>query len=95
MKKITDQSVFIISMSVAVAIILYGSLLSENLADISEKVMAWVSTNFGWLYIIFVFFLCIFLAWLAFSKYGKIKLGKDNDTVISIGIQCFFAAERE
>ena len=79
MKKITDQSVFIISMSVAVAIILYGSLLSENLADISEKVMAWVSTNFGWLYIIFVFFLCIFLAWLAFSKYGKIKLGKDND----------------
>ena len=38
MKKITDQSVFIISMSVAVAIILYGSLLSENLADISEKI---------------------------------------------------------
>lgn len=74
-----DSLVFFISVAIAVAVILYGYLFSESLVVVSDNIMAWVSTNFGWLYIAFVFFLCIFLTWLAFSKYGKIKLGKDNE----------------
>lgn len=77
MKK--SQSVFYISVAIAVAVILYGVLFSENLVAVSGSIMTWVSTNFGWLYIVFVFFLCIFLTWLAFSKYGKIRLGKDEE----------------
>lgn len=77
MKK--NQSVFIISVAIAIAVIIYGFLFSDSLVSVSNAIMSWVSTNFGWLYIIFVFFLCIFLIWLVFSKYGKIKLGKDND----------------
>ena len=77
MKK--SQSVFYISVAIAAAVILYGVLFSENLVAVSGSIMAWVSTNFGWLYIVFVFFLCVFLTWLAFSKYGKIRLGKDGE----------------
>lgn len=73
------SSVFFISVAIAVAVILYGYFFSENLVLVSSIIMTWVSTYFGWLYIVFVFFLCIFLTWLAFSKYGKIKLGKDNE----------------
>ena len=70
-----SQAVFIISILVAVAIVLYGYLFPDSMGGISGIVMSWVSDRFGWLYIIFVFFLCIFLAWLAFGKYGNIKLG--------------------
>lgn len=75
----TNQSVFYISVGIAGAVILYGALFSESLVAASGTIMSWVSTYFGWLYIAFVFFLCLFLTWLAFSKYGKIKLGKDEE----------------
>ena len=71
--------VFLISVSIAVVVILYGCFFSEHLITVSNFVMTWVSINVGWLYIIFVFFLCIFLTWLAFSRYGRIRLGKDSD----------------
>lgn len=79
MQKIKQEAVFIISVTIAIIIILYGFLFSDNLVLISGNIMSWVSTSFGWLYIFFVFFLCIFLIWIAFSKYGKIRLGKDNE----------------
>lgn len=77
MKK--NQSVFFISVAIAVAVILYGYFFSESLVAVSGVVMSWVNTNFGWLYIGFVSFLCVFLTWLALSKYGKITLGKDEE----------------
>lgn len=73
------NSVFLISVAIAIVIILYGYFFSKSLVTVSSVIMSWVSINFGWLYIIFVFFLCIFLTWLASSKYGKIKLGNDNE----------------
>ena len=74
-----DTSVFIISVAIAIVIILYGFLFSDSLVAVSDVIMSWVGKTFGWLYIIFIAFLCIFLTWLAFSKYGKIKLGKDSE----------------
>ena len=71
--------VFVISLGISICVILYGYFFSSSLVNVSSEIMSWVSINFGWLYIFFVFFLCIFLTWLAFSKYGKIKLGKDGD----------------
>lgn len=73
------SSVFIISLAIAIALIIYGITFSSQLADISSVVMAWVSNNFGWLYILSVFGFIIFLAIIAFSKWGRIKLGKDTD----------------
>lgn len=79
MNRIKKEPVFIISLIIAVAIILYGTAFGDNLITVSEAVMNWVSSTFGWLYIAFVSFLCIFLAWLAFGKYGKVRLGKDHE----------------
>lgn len=79
MSKLKKESVFIISVAIAVTIILYGYFFNESLVAMSNAIMSWVSTNFGWLYIVFVFFCCIFLTWLAFSNYGKIKLGKEDE----------------
>ena len=71
------SDVFAVSVIIAIAVIFYGYFYNESLIYVSNLIMSWVSTTFGWLYIGFIFFLCIFLTWLAFSKYGKIRLGKD------------------
>lgn len=73
------NDVFIVSVIIAITVIFYGYFFNESLIYVSSLIMSWVSTNFGWLYIGFIFFLCIFLTWLAFSKYGVLRLGKDNE----------------
>ncbi len=73
------NSVFIVSMLIAVLIIVGGTVYSDALNDVSGPIMEYVSRQFGWLYIAFVGFLCVFLLWLAFGKYGSIKLGGDDE----------------
>lgn len=79
MKSFLNNIVFVVSIVVAVAVIVFGFFFSEQMKSTSSIVMSFVSNYFGWIYIGFVFFLCIFLTWIALSKYGKIKLGDDND----------------
>lgn len=71
--------VFLFSVIIAVFIIIYGSIYANQLANISSIIMNWVSTNFGWLYIISVALFIVFLTGLAVSHFGNIKLGKDDD----------------
>lgn len=79
MKTIKKEIVFIVSIAIAIALIIYGIVCSSQLAEVSGMVMAWVSNNFGWLYVAGVFGFILFLTGIACSKYGKIKLGKDED----------------
>ena len=71
--------VFVISLMIAVALIVYGTVCNDQLDLVSGKVMRWVSQNFGWLYVACVFAFCLILLFVAFSKFGKIKLGKPGD----------------
>lgn len=73
------NKVFIISIFIAAFVIVFGLLFNTSLSTISASIMAWVSTNFGWLYVLSVFAFILFLAGIAMSKWGNIKLGKDND----------------
>lgn len=73
------NSVFLISLIIAIAVIIFGYICHDVLADISGMVMSWVSNDFGWLYVAGVFGFILFLAFVAFSKWGNIKLGKDDD----------------
>ncbi len=83
MKKVLNylkqNIVFAVSVCVALFIIVYGCLCNSTLNDLSAIIMNWVSINFGWLYVLCVFAFCVFLTIVAFSKYGKIKLGKETD----------------
>lgn len=73
------NGVFLISLIIAIAVIIFGYICHDVLADISGMAMSWVSNNFGWIYVASVFGFIIFLALIAFSKWGSIKLGKDDD----------------
>lgn len=73
------NGVFLISLIIAVAVIIFGYVYHDVLEDIAGVIMEWVSNKFGWLYVASVFGFIIFLAIIALSKWGNIKLGKDDD----------------
>jgi len=76
---ISQNSVFVCTVLIAVLVIVFGAIYSKELGTISAIFMQWVSSRFGWLYIWSIVIFCVFLAWISFSKYGKIKLGGDNE----------------
>ena len=60
MKIFRNNVVFIISVLISVLVIMYGFFYNDTLNLVSGIVMNWVSLNFGWLYVLFVAFLCFF-----------------------------------
>lgn len=80
MKKwISENKVFAITVLIAVAVIVFGAIYSDVLAEWSASLMSWVSLKFGWLFVLSVIAFIVFLGWMAFGKYGNVKLGKDTD----------------
>src|SRR5699024_7937805 len=76
MKKIT--SVFIASFILTILFIFWGAIAPENLESVSGAAQNFLQTNFGWFYLISASVILLFVIYLAFSKYGNIKLGKDD-----------------
>ena len=52
----------------------------EEAAQVASTWMNAVTTNFGWLFSLVAFLTLIFCFWLAFGKYGQVKLGQPGDT---------------
>ncbi|OEH54386.1 choline transporter [Oceanobacillus sp. E9] len=77
MKSVT--SVFWYSLALCIIVVLWGSYAPSNLEGFTSDVTTFISDTFGWYYLIIVMLMLIFCVYLIFSKYGKIKLGKEND----------------
>src|SRR5690625_2027902 len=77
MRKFTP--VFIISLSIILAFILWGTINNENLYNVTTAIQNFLQIRFGWFYLISATVILIFVIYLAFSKYGNIKLGNDDD----------------
>lgn len=71
--------VFIISFCVILFFILLGTISPDILNYLSSTLHSFILDNFSWLYLISAFFFLIFSLGLALSKFGTIKLGKDNE----------------
>ncbi|WP_257350615.1 glycine betaine uptake BCCT transporter [Pseudalkalibacillus decolorationis] len=77
MKKFTK--VFIISLIISLVFIVWGVLTPQSLADQTAAIQAFLQVKFGWFYLLSATAFLVFAIYLIFSKYGKIKLGKDDD----------------
>lgn len=73
-----DSTVFYISLAISIVIVLWGIFASEHFESIANRVLNYLTVNFGWAYLIAMFVFVVFIVWLAFSKYGDIKLGADD-----------------
>lgn len=77
MKKYT--AVFLISLALTIIFILWGAITPNHLEEVSSLAQMFLQEHFGWFYLISASIILIFTIYLAFSKYGNIKLGKDDD----------------
>ena len=66
----------------AVAVILLlvvGTISNPDLAaDLFSATLAWITTTFGWFYMLSVAFFLVFIVVVACSSWGNIKLGPDH-----------------
>jgi len=77
---VTDRPVFIVAALLALAIIVWGVALPENLLTVSETLLYDAVIPFGgWIFVLTASGFVVFAIGLAISRYGRIKLGQDNE----------------
>lgn len=77
MKKLTP--VFYISVTIALAFILWGAFFPENVNSVTGMIQGNISEQFGWFYLIAATIFVLFALFLIVSPYGKIRLGKPDE----------------
>ncbi|WP_277985022.1 BCCT family transporter [Salinicola tamaricis] len=78
MARLGKQGVFIVSAVLIAAIVAIGAIFPNRFGDLANTALGATTHYFGWFYLISVFGFVIFLVVLAFSKYGKIRLGPQD-----------------
>ena len=71
--------VFYTSLTIIVLFVIWGISSPDNLANTSEGLLNFTTEKFGWFYLLSTFLILCFAIYLIFSKYGDIRLGKDED----------------
>ncbi|RZL04976.1 MAG: glycine/betaine ABC transporter permease, partial [Rubrivivax sp.] len=69
----------IVSAGLIVAIVIWGVLAPASLASVFDTALAATTRDFGWFYLWVVLGLVVFALVLAFSRYGDLKLGSEDD----------------
>jgi len=60
-------------------VVLWGVLAPDHMAAVFDTLLAAVTRNFGWLYLWVVLGLGVFALFAAFSRYGNMKLGGEDE----------------
>ena len=69
----------LISAGLILVVVTWGILAPASLAAIFDRLLALITTNFGWLYLWTVLGLVLVAAMLAFGRYGHLKLGLEDE----------------
>ena len=71
---------FWIAATISLVFVLWGILFTDNLAAVFDAVLwNFLVPNFGWVFILSSFGFLAFSLYLAFSRYGKVRLGGQNE----------------
>ena len=60
-------------------VVLWGIVAPASLGAMFDLALATITRNFGWFYLWVVLALVVFALFLAFSRYGNLKLGNEDD----------------
>jgi len=71
--------VFYISIGLILLFLIFGFLFPEQLLEITSQMFSFITNDLGWLYLATVLGILIFSLYLAFGRFGKIRLGSDDD----------------
>lgn len=73
-----QPTVFLASAGFILAFVAFGAIFTDAAASMFASLQTGIAQNFGWFYILSTSFFLLFVIWLAFSKYAKLKLGKPD-----------------
>lgn len=72
---VANKVVFFVSLALILLLIFIGVTFPEAMNEKLNTFRVWSSSSFGWFFILSVNVILIFCIYIAFSKYGKIRLG--------------------
>lgn len=70
--------VFLIALILCAVMAVWAIAFNDNFIVVSNAVLAFLTEDFGWLYLIAMLSFVVFVIFVAFSKWGAIKLGPDD-----------------
>ena len=70
--------VFYVSLLITAIIVVIGLIAPDPFAQAMNSTKAFLVDTFGWFYLIAMFVFVVFSLLIAFSRFGKIKLGPDD-----------------
>ena len=74
-----DPWVFSIAAGISLAFVLWGVLDTEGVGVVADDVLSWIISTFGWLFVLSTAAFLVFAGVLAFSRFGRVRLGRDDD----------------
>ncbi|MCG7601246.1 BCCT family transporter [Halomonas sp. McH1-25] len=80
MANLGRHRVFTISACIILALVAVGAAFPQQFGDAADAALSTIGRYFGWFYLFSVFGFVLFLFVLAFSKYGKIRLGPQDSS---------------
>ena len=72
--------VFLIALILCAIMAVWAIALNENFTVVSNAIFTFLTVDFGWLYLLVMLSFVIFVIFIAFSKWGNMKLGPDDST---------------
>lgn len=69
----------ILSAGCILMVVLWGIFAPDNMSATFDAMLSVLTRNFGWLYLWVVLGLVVFAVFVAFSRYGNLKLGAEDD----------------
>lgn len=74
-----DKTIFAVTASLIVAFVLWGIINPESVGTVAGVAFSWSMENMGWLLNLAMGVGLFVMLYVAFGRYGKIKLGKDDE----------------
>lgn len=71
--------VFYGSIAIAIAFLVWGFLSPVSLGETAGMLLGWILNEFGWFYLLTGLAILIFTLLIAFSRFGKIRLGDPDE----------------
>ncbi|MET9110609.1 BCCT family transporter [Streptomyces zhihengii] len=75
----TDRVVFGVTAVLTLAFVLWGAVATDTLEDVSDSMLSGLIHNGGWAFVLAASGFVVFALWLAISRYGRIRLGQENE----------------